>query len=683
MGGVLHRWPAWARGAVTAFTIGIAMGWALAARPVVAQPDTTAFESALEGGETTPWTHLRFANDPEAFQFAIVGDRTGGRRPGVFQDAVAKLNRLRPEFVMSVGDLIEGYTDDSLAVAVQWRAFDGVVGPLEVPFFALPGNHDISNDMMRRQWRARYGAAFYTFTYKGALFIVMDSNDGDGVEIGERQVGHIRKVLRRHADARWTFVFMHHPLWRAPESGWDRVEAALAGRPHTVLAGHTHRYEQERRAGGQYMILGTTGGGSPLRGPRFGEFDHITWVTVTTDRGPVFLNLALDGLWEADVSTPKTVSRVEHLEASADLAPQVLLSPDRRSARVQLQLANGADRPVRLRGAFFHHHTADLSIRRLDATVAPNAERFIRFDVKTNTPLRAAPAGPPSRSEDASGGAAPPQIADPTGMLPGPLELQWTLEMDYGEAARAVALQGRYGIPLAAASGIEIGPDHDEFLDTVRVRLRTPYPETTLRYTTDGRAPTATATPYDGPITLTETTRVRVRAFSPARHRSEVVAKTFERVAPRPASEVPAVRPGLAYAYYLGQWRQLPAFDKLPRDRTGVARDFDVEALADRDDHFAIAYAGFIDVPTTGRYRFSTRSDDGTKFYLGDELVVDNDGTHGAQTASGYVALAAGRHPIRLHYFENAIEQTLELYVTPPGEPRQPVPFDWLIHAPE
>jgi hypothetical protein len=38
-----------------------------------------------------PWTHLDLVNDPENFQFAIVTDRTGGHRAGVFPDAMRKL----------------------------------------------------------------------------------------------------------------------------------------------------------------------------------------------------------------------------------------------------------------------------------------------------------------------------------------------------------------------------------------------------------------------------------------------------------------------------------------------------------------------------------------------------------------------------------------------------------------
>ena len=43
-----------------------------------------------------PWTHTKFLNNPEHFQFAIVADRTGGVRRGVFPKAVKKLNELQP-----------------------------------------------------------------------------------------------------------------------------------------------------------------------------------------------------------------------------------------------------------------------------------------------------------------------------------------------------------------------------------------------------------------------------------------------------------------------------------------------------------------------------------------------------------------------------------------------------------
>lgn len=61
-----------------------------------------------------------------------------------------------------------------------------------------------------------------------------------------------------------------------------------------------------------------------------------------------------------------------------------------------------------------------------------------------------------------------------------------------------------------------------------------------------------------------------------------------------------------------------------------------------------------------GLYRFYTYSDDGSALYIGDELVVDNDGGHSAQRREGMIALQAGFHPFRLLYFEDYMGQILE-----------------------
>ena len=52
----------------------------------------------------------RAVNSADAFRFVVVSDRTGGHQPGAWAQAVEQINRLKPDFVVSIGDLIEGYT---------------------------------------------------------------------------------------------------------------------------------------------------------------------------------------------------------------------------------------------------------------------------------------------------------------------------------------------------------------------------------------------------------------------------------------------------------------------------------------------------------------------------------------------------------------------------------------------
>ncbi len=76
-------------------------------------------------------------------------------------------------------------------------------------------------------------------------------------------------------------------------------------------------------------------------------------------------------------------------------------------------------------------------------------------------------------------------------------------------------------------------------------------------------------------------------------------------------------------------------------------------ANSGRADEVGAVFAGFIQVPTTGFYTLSIESDDGSKLFIGSDLVIDNDGLHGMVDRSGTVALAAGYHPVRIEFFEN------------------------------
>ena len=255
----------------------------------------------------TPWNNLNINNNPATFQFAIVTDRTGGHRPGVFLDGVQKLNLLQPEFVMSVGDLIEGYTEDTARLNWEWNQFTGFIDSLMMPFFYVPGNHDITNKVMETKWKQRFGKTYYHFVYKDILFMCLNSEDnyrgaGRGT-IDDEQYDYINKVLKENSNVKWTLVFMHQPLWNQNNTKrWKDVEKLLESRKHTVFVGHNHRYRKYERNNGKYFILATTGGGSQLRGPNFGEFDHVVWVTMTDD-GPILANLLLEGIWHEDVMT--------------------------------------------------------------------------------------------------------------------------------------------------------------------------------------------------------------------------------------------------------------------------------------------------------------------------------------------------------------------------------------------
>ena len=88
--------------------------------------------------DKNPWTNLRFNDSPESFHFAIVTDRTGAHRPRVFSEAVERLNLMQPAFVVSVGDLIEGYTKDQVKLDKEWEEFDSYTKSSRPPSSTFP-----------------------------------------------------------------------------------------------------------------------------------------------------------------------------------------------------------------------------------------------------------------------------------------------------------------------------------------------------------------------------------------------------------------------------------------------------------------------------------------------------------------------------------------------------------------
>lgn len=290
-----------------------------------------------EIGNNVPWTDKDFLNDPDDFQFVVIGDRTGGHRPGVFSSAMQQINLLQPEFVVSVGDLIEGYTEDLEVLEKQWNALDATVNALEMPFFYTVGNHDFGNNIMRELWHRRLGRDYYHFIYRNVLFISLNTEDppvklppevlarqnrlevmmredpvgtqehilqksrerGNApplpgeVAISPLQLDFVKQTLGDHKDVRWTILLMHKPAWQYDSDEFRQIEEMLRDREYTVIAGHEHYYMYTSRHGRDYIDMGTTGGVWLRDGP--GRLDHIAWVTMT-DSGPLFANIELDGL---------------------------------------------------------------------------------------------------------------------------------------------------------------------------------------------------------------------------------------------------------------------------------------------------------------------------------------------------------------------------------------------------
>ena len=64
--------------------------------------------------------------------------------------------------------------------------------------------------------------------------------------------------------------------------------------------------------------------------------------------------------------------------------------------------------------------------------------------------------------------------------------------------------------------------------------------------------------------------------------------------------------------------------------------------------YIGLKFDSYIFIPETANYTISTLSDDGSKLFIDNELVVNNDGIHWLNEAYGVVKLEKGFHKINI-----------------------------------
>jgi len=599
---------------------------------VSAQTKETNFKHDISS-EKKPWTDKPFYNNPNNFQFAIVSDRTGGHREGVFGKGLEKINMMYPEFVMSVGDLIEGYTKDNRLLNEQWGEFHGILDSLKTKFFYVAGNHDYSNTLMAEQWKERYGKDYYYFIYKDVLFLIANTNDGDGVLMSKDQIAFLKEVISQNTDVRWTMVFMHHPLWQYGDAnGFDEVEEMLKDRPYTMFAGHTHRYLHEVRNDKNHYVLGTTGGGSELRGAKFGEFDHIGWVTMT-DSGPKLTNLALSGIIDHDISNVNTAKLARELIQSTDFKPLVLHKDNER--KVILSLHNPTNKTMMFNAQMYHHHQVVSDQSHFNIELEPQSRQQIEIKTK---PL----------NTDSN------QVWDP-------IELVWELGYTHDLKADEFKLSGSEVIDLNESEVNLQFTEQDIFLKNLDVTMETPYENMNIIYSINDSEPLLDNLIYNTSLQLNETTIISAALTDNKGYLSKSLSKTFKKVRPETAVKVRNLARGVEYKYYEGNFKKIPDFRQLKMIEKGFTLELDPDKIGKRLDHYAIQYDGYLKVEETGVYSFYLKSDDGANLYINGKLVIENDGSHDVTAKKGMIALKKGWHPVQIDYFEDYLGERLEV----------------------
>jgi 3',5'-cyclic AMP phosphodiesterase CpdA len=208
------------------------------------------------------------AGQEQPFYFMMLADPQLGmytnnsnfiRETANFEFAVASANRLKPGFVIMLGDLINKVGD-----AEQLREFKRISGKIDpsIPVYLLPGNHDVDatpTPETLAAYRQNIGRDYYSFRAGPVYGIVLNSSLIHSPQKAEaenkEQIAWLRAELEKAkaSGAPHVVVFQHHPYFienaQEPDQ-WSGIPSANRLpvlellRQHNVkyvFAGHVHK----------------------------------------------------------------------------------------------------------------------------------------------------------------------------------------------------------------------------------------------------------------------------------------------------------------------------------------------------------------------------------------------------------------------------------------------------------
>ncbi|EPX58680.1 hypothetical protein D187_003878 [Cystobacter fuscus DSM 2262] len=268
------------------------------------------------GSRTSPVT---FSTAPvpgtRSVHFTTVGD-FGSNNQDQRDVSRAMLGR-KPQLFLALGD--NAYEMGTEA-EFQHNLFEPMAPLLaQVPFFAVPGNHEYETnqgqpyfDNLYLPTSQRGGEYYYSFDWGFVHFVAIDSNCAIGLSSADRctfeaQQQWVEEDLAA-STAPWKIVFFHHPPWSSGDHG-SQLKMRREFSPlfekygvDLVLTGHDHNYERTHPMRGNevapsgatdpvYLVVGS--GGAKLR--ELSIASKPSWSVLRNNSDHGYLDVRVEG----------------------------------------------------------------------------------------------------------------------------------------------------------------------------------------------------------------------------------------------------------------------------------------------------------------------------------------------------------------------------------------------------
>lgn len=188
-------------------------------------------------------------------------------------------------------------------------------------------------------------------------------------------------------------------------------------------------------------------------------------------------------------------------------------------------------------------------------------------------------------------------------------------------------------------------------------------------YTIDSYEPNETTTLYTQPFKVNvprgEMRPIKARVITPSGKRSVVTTTLlFNRDTLKANVTGNNMSQGALKYYYLpGKFKNTLEIDTNLATKKGLATQISFNKISGKEREYGIVFTGYINVNENANFEFSLYSDDGSRLYIDDILIIDNDNKHARFERSAGVILKAGLHKIKVLYFDDGPGSTLQVSI--------------------
>jgi 3',5'-cyclic-AMP phosphodiesterase len=172
---------------------------------------------------------------------------------------------IRPDFVQFIGDNVQDATEQ------QFQLFDKIRSRLDVPHFALIGDHDIKNDPSADVFRRHVGEPYGATILKGYRFVRLNTQESRPAGISAEQIGWFERELdEAGARGERVVIFQHnypYQIWEdfAGPGIDDWRRSVQSRRVEAIICGHTHYWQVAND--GRNALMAVRSIGDPEGGP--------------------------------------------------------------------------------------------------------------------------------------------------------------------------------------------------------------------------------------------------------------------------------------------------------------------------------------------------------------------------------------------------------------------------------